>query len=76
MSEKRIHVYFNRKASSWNIKDFLEGCELEDISDKISIYLKSLEAIANTEEGQKCKRAKELLARYREVNSCFFFVFS
>ncbi|CAB4439970.1 unnamed protein product [Rhizophagus irregularis] len=54
--------------SSWNIKDFLEGCELKDISDKISIYLKSLEAIANTEEGQKCKRAKELLARYRKNN--------
>lgn len=39
-------------------------------------FLKSLEAIANTEEGQKCERAKELLARYREVNSSFFFVFS
>jgi hypothetical protein len=73
MSEKQIHVYFNRKFSKWNIKDFLYNCELEDISDKISIYLKSLEAIVNTEEGQKCERAKELLARYREVNFVFFF---
>ncbi|CAG8709267.1 10684_t:CDS:10 [Cetraspora pellucida] len=68
MSEKHIHVYFNRKVSSWDIKDFLDCCELDDISDKISIYLKSLEAIANTEEGQKCERAKELLARYREAS--------
>ncbi|PKK68493.1 hypothetical protein RhiirC2_537096 [Rhizophagus irregularis] len=28
------------------IAQHIEGCELEDISDKISIYLKSLEAIA------------------------------
>ncbi|PKY58428.1 hypothetical protein RhiirA4_480333 [Rhizophagus irregularis] len=62
----------NQTISSWNIKDFLEGCELKDISDKISIYLKSLEAIANTEEGQKCKRAKELLARYRKLKAIEF----
>ncbi|CAG8741131.1 11089_t:CDS:2, partial [Dentiscutata heterogama] len=38
-------------------------CELEDLGDKISIYIKSL---ANTNKEQRGSKAKELLARYRE----------
>jgi len=71
MSENQIHVYFNRNFSKWDIKDFLDNCEVVNMSDKINIYIKSLEAIANTKEGQKCKKAEELLARYRKVNFVF-----
>ncbi|CAG8489171.1 1424_t:CDS:2, partial [Dentiscutata erythropus] len=38
----------------------------DDLSEKIGVYLRSLEAIANNEEGQRSKRAKELLGKYRE----------
>ncbi|CAB5390032.1 unnamed protein product [Rhizophagus irregularis] len=43
---QHIDSFILIEKSKWNVKYFLEGCELEDISDKISIYLKSLEAIA------------------------------
>ncbi|CAJ0866298.1 7646_t:CDS:10 [Entrophospora sp. SA101] len=49
---KVIHQYFNRRYSEWDITDFLQECELEDLAD------------AN--KGQRGNKAKELLARYRE----------
>ncbi|CAG8529332.1 122_t:CDS:10, partial [Cetraspora pellucida] len=48
-------------------KDFLEEYDdKNDLSEKIGIYLRSLEVIADNEEGQRSKRAKELLLKYRE----------
>ncbi|CAG8731210.1 5706_t:CDS:1, partial [Dentiscutata heterogama] len=47
--------------------DFLEEYDdKNDLSEKIGIYLRSLEVIADNEEGQRSKRAKELLLKYRE----------
>nr|CAG8624472.1 6989_t:CDS:2 [Entrophospora candida] len=64
---KVIHQYFNRRYSEWDITDFLQECELEDLGDKISVYVKSLKIIADANKGQRGNKAKELLARYREA---------
>ncbi|CAG8606884.1 9285_t:CDS:2, partial [Diversispora eburnea] len=69
MSKNQIHKFFNRKFSMWNITDFLRECEFEDLGDKTSVYVKSLETIANTSKGQRRSRAEELLARYRELKN-------
>ncbi|CAG8503933.1 7059_t:CDS:2 [Scutellospora calospora] len=72
MSKFIIPEYFNRSCSRWNVKDFLEEYEdKDDLSEKLGIYLRSLETIADNEEGQRSKRAKELLLKYREVNVLF-----
>ncbi|CAG8838889.1 29477_t:CDS:1, partial [Racocetra persica] len=67
MSENGIHEYFNQANVKWDIIDFLEKCELERFCDKIAMYLKSLEELANNNEdrGRK-KRAKQLIALYRK----------
>ena len=58
-----------KKASEWNIMDFLNKCELEPFECKINCYLLSLDNIANKESST---RAKKLLEKYREVSINFY----
>lgn len=67
-----MHRYFNRVPSEWNIIGFLNECELTSMRTKIGLYLRCLETIANTKEGERCKKAKNLLKKYREVRNFFF----
>ncbi|CAG8501466.1 24364_t:CDS:10, partial [Cetraspora pellucida] len=64
-----IDDYFNRKCSDWNIISFLEECTLQQVDQKISHYLTSLEAIVKVFEGKRRERAQQLLDRYRKANS-------
>lgn len=61
-----IHEYFIRKATEWNIIDFLEECSEDDFQKKIDKYLKSLDTIVNLEQGKRKTKAEFLLRRYRE----------
>ncbi|CAG8658700.1 12762_t:CDS:2, partial [Cetraspora pellucida] len=56
--------YFEQE-SKWNILGFLDECVLEPLERKIECYIKCLETIADTEEGQRREQAKQLLHRYR-----------
>ena len=67
----KVHKYFERKASEWNIVAFLYECELEPCERKIDCYLSSLENIDNGENDSKSIKAQLLLARYREVSMSF-----
>ncbi|CAG8627063.1 9173_t:CDS:2, partial [Diversispora eburnea] len=64
-----VHEYFNRDFSEWNIRDFLDFCNLQGFDQKIYAYLKSLELISDTYKGQKGERAKHLLNRYRQATT-------
>lgn len=63
---KQMHEYFNRTFSEWNIKDFLDACDLQNFSQKIGIYLKSLEDISDSNKGRRGERAKKLFNIYKE----------
>ena len=62
-----MHQYFDRNPSKWNIEDFLKECDSKTMRAKLSLYIKCLEKIVNTEEGPRRKKALELLNKYREV---------
>ncbi|CAG8674000.1 122_t:CDS:2, partial [Dentiscutata erythropus] len=51
----------------WNIIRFLEECTLQQVDQKIGLYLTSLEAIVKVFEGKRRKRAQQLLDRYRKA---------
>ncbi|CAB5372181.1 unnamed protein product [Rhizophagus irregularis] len=61
-----MHEYFNRTFSEWHIIDFLDACDLQNFSQKVGIYLKSLEDISDSNKRRRGERAKELLNRYKE----------
>ncbi|GBC12508.2 C2H2-type zinc finger transcription factor [Rhizophagus irregularis DAOM 181602=DAOM 197198] len=63
---KKIHEYFERKTSEWNIIGFLNECNIETFRRKIYCYLKSLENIANTEEGRRRNKAQQLIKNYNQ----------
>ncbi|CAG8609742.1 3248_t:CDS:2 [Racocetra persica] len=68
-TSKTIHEYFGRKVSDWDIVRFLDECtNIESYRQKIECYLSSLELIANTENGQRRKKALELQKLYREAS--------
>ncbi|CAG8644968.1 8676_t:CDS:10 [Cetraspora pellucida] len=68
-TSKTIHEYFRRKVSDWDIVRFLnEYTNIESYRQKIECYLSSLELIANTENGQRRKKALELQKLYREAS--------
>lgn len=68
----KIHKYFEKCSSKWNITDFLEECGLEPYHCKIEAYITSLEKISDTEKGTKSNKARLLLNNYREASICFF----
>ncbi|RHZ63318.1 hypothetical protein Glove_330g90 [Diversispora epigaea] len=61
-----MYQYFDRNLSKWNIKDFLKECDSKITRVKLSLYIKCLEKIVNTEEGSRHKKTLELLKNYRE----------
>ncbi|CAI2196512.1 19608_t:CDS:2 [Funneliformis geosporum] len=64
-----VHKYFDRASEEWEIRDFLENCDMEPFKQKIDCYTKSLEEIANNEGGSREKRAQLLLNRYKKKAS-------
>ena len=64
-----VHKYFDRASEEWEIRDFLENCDIEPFEQKIDCYTKSLEEIANNEGGSREKRAQLLLNRYKKKAS-------
>ena len=63
--------YFNKKASEWNILDFLNECEAEQFDLKIHRYIKSLEKIASDSEREsdcRSETAQILLDNYRKAS--------
>ncbi|CAG8647153.1 9010_t:CDS:10, partial [Funneliformis mosseae] len=71
MSKKYTDKYFDRKASEWNILDFLNECEAEQFDLKIHRYIKSLEKIASDSEREsdcRSETAQILLDNYRKAS--------
>ncbi|CAG8651982.1 9246_t:CDS:10, partial [Acaulospora morrowiae] len=72
----QAHKYFERTHSEWDIVDFLnDSNESEfqdlDLSQKIGIYLKSLEAIMDADKGQR----ENMVAWWRIYGSCIIQVY-
>ncbi|CAG8527663.1 458_t:CDS:10 [Acaulospora morrowiae] len=65
----KIHEYFKKKYTKWGIIDFLNECDIESFDSMIDDYVKSLDAIANSGQGENQERAKQLLNRYRKASS-------
>jgi hypothetical protein len=72
MTRNGVHQFFDRKSSDWNVEDFLKECDIEEFEHQIGIYLRSLESIANHEDGCKREQAQRLLNRYREESIVAF----
>ncbi|RHZ77003.1 hypothetical protein Glove_186g36 [Diversispora epigaea] len=69
MSEtKKVHKYFERTPSKWNITDFMDECALEPFDRIIEFYISSLEIINDTKDGKARDKAQLLLNRYRKGN--------
>ncbi|CAG8613141.1 5874_t:CDS:2, partial [Ambispora leptoticha] len=64
MSNK-IHEYFDTAYSQWNIRDFLDKCDLEPLGQKTDCYVRCLKTIANRETDRRREKAQELLDRFR-----------
>jgi len=72
MSRPKIHDYFKRKCTEWNITEFLNESKEELFQLKIGLYLKSLETINDNEQGRRQERAQLLLNDYREASRSLF----
>ena len=59
-----VHKYFERKASDWNIRGFLDECEEKHFKRKIEVYCLSLENIIK--RNQEHDKAQLLLDRYKK----------
>ncbi|CAG8648984.1 2125_t:CDS:2, partial [Funneliformis caledonium] len=70
----KIHKYFERKVSEWNILGFLSECNIEPFRNKIKCYLLSLEDIASTEEGRRKEKVRQLIRNYRQASFCEKFI--
>ena len=71
MSKIYTDKYFDRKASEWNILDFLNECEAEPFDLQIHRYIKSLEKIASDSEREsdcRSETAQILLDNYRKAS--------
>ncbi|CAI2175888.1 19775_t:CDS:2 [Funneliformis geosporum] len=64
----KIHKYFDRKYSEWDIVAFLKECEKEPFESKADEYVKSLEAIIKRKRGFEQGKARILLNKYREAS--------
>lgn len=72
----KIDEYFSRNNhESWSILDFLNKCDLEPFGSKIDLYLRSLQAIVNSEQGSRQESAQVLLNRYRKARKDSFYLF-
>ncbi|CAG8628449.1 996_t:CDS:10, partial [Diversispora eburnea] len=68
MSEMFTHKYFDKKASEWNVLDFLDECEEERFDLMTNLYIKGLENIVNCERDYKRERAQMLLDNYKKAS--------
>ncbi|CAG8536375.1 11546_t:CDS:2, partial [Scutellospora calospora] len=66
MSNK-IHEYFDTAYSQWNIRDFLDKCDLEPLGQKTDCYVRCLKTIANRGTDRRREKAQELLNRSSDV---------
>lgn len=64
----KIHNFFERKPEKWNIKDYLNECEIESFIAKIDNYIKSLKAIIERDQGERQKAARNLIDRYMKAS--------
>ncbi|RUS32611.1 hypothetical protein BC938DRAFT_474912 [Jimgerdemannia flammicorona] len=66
MSKKEIDPYFRQSPpKQWNLRRFLDKCDLEPFDTKLRRYVYSLTAIAD-ENSNRSKRAQELLNKYHK----------
>ncbi|CAG8714363.1 9570_t:CDS:2, partial [Acaulospora morrowiae] len=61
-----VHEYFKRSYEDWNIREFLEECNVEPLEQKIDCYIKSLQEIVKYGNENGKKRAQRLLDRYKK----------
>ena len=52
-SRKWVHEYFDRRSSEWTITKFLEECDANLFTEKIGLYLTSLESIISNDDGNR-----------------------
>ncbi|CAG8744165.1 4838_t:CDS:2, partial [Funneliformis caledonium] len=58
--------YFSCSSENWNIRDFLEECDLELFEQKIDCYIKSLKAFVNDKRVNRKDKAQKLLDNFRK----------
>ncbi|UZO21196.1 uncharacterized protein OCT59_013595 [Rhizophagus irregularis] len=67
----RMHKYFDRNPTNWNIWEFLEECDEKTFQRKIEVYLLSLETIADTclktEKDPRYEMAQLLLDKHKQI---------
>ncbi|CAG8587582.1 2774_t:CDS:2 [Diversispora eburnea] len=63
----KIHKYFERIPTVWDVLDFLYECDIEPFDAKVDSYTKGLEAIANHEQGERAERAQFLHDRFKNA---------
>lgn len=68
----RIHEYFKRNYTDWNIIGFLEESDEETFDLKIDSYLKSLELITEGDQEGRAKKAQLLFDKYKKARKKFF----
>jgi hypothetical protein len=73
MTRRKLHDYFTRKHTTWNVRGFLDASELEPWDKKIEDYIINLEQIVKYEKNERRVKAQRLLDKYRKV-SCLIFV--
>jgi len=64
-----VHEYFDCASKDWNIRDFLEECNLEPFDLKTDCYTKSLETIVKEGGGNRKIKAQRLLDNYKKKAS-------
>ncbi|CAG8626884.1 912_t:CDS:2, partial [Diversispora eburnea] len=68
-TKAKVHKYFERTPSKWNITDFMDECALEPFDRIIEFYISSLEIINDTKDGKARDKAQLLLNRYRKAST-------
>ncbi|CAG8681863.1 8217_t:CDS:10, partial [Racocetra persica] len=70
MSNKRV---YKRTAKNWSIVNFLNKSIKEPFKHKIDSYLKSIQIIIDSEQGERADRAKILHDNYKRASKAFLF---
>nr|CAG8544729.1 14976_t:CDS:2 [Entrophospora candida] len=67
-----MHKYFDQDPVNWNILGFLNDCDKEPFHMKVDCYIKSLQTINESEQGDRKKYTRILLDRYKMaiIQSC------
>ncbi|RIB02255.1 hypothetical protein C2G38_2291966 [Gigaspora rosea] len=71
--QNKIHEYFSRKESEWEILSYLDESGIESFDQSIDVYIKSLiNIIASEQQGKKSGKARILLKMYKEASKFFW----